>query len=174
MDIRMPSGWHPHMTEEAMSAVKRAIISGVILLVLSGWARPAQAASFRSSTSGLSASSSVRSRCAAPRSSSASCTARSDSTPTRSGRSRVAITHDGFADELQETGSTVTVGPGGAFDFRFGLRRIRGEVVLPDGVALRRCNGNNTFIVLALLFDGAEGDLIKADVLLDHACFRPR
>ena len=27
-----------------MSAVKRAIVSGVILLVLSGWARPAQAA----------------------------------------------------------------------------------------------------------------------------------
>jgi hypothetical protein len=43
MDIRMPSGRHPHMTEEAMSAVKRAIISGVILLVVNGWARPAQA-----------------------------------------------------------------------------------------------------------------------------------
>ena len=28
-----------------MSAIKRAIVSGVILLVLTGWARPAQAAS---------------------------------------------------------------------------------------------------------------------------------
>ena len=157
-----------------MSAVKRAILSGVILLVLSGWARPAQAAIPFIDVRALGIELCPQSLCGAaifvgllhgevgPN-------------PNALGTFALAATHEDLPTEQGEPARLQPTGPGGAFDIRFGLRRIRGEVV--TGFIFRVFDDvgidTNTFIVFALLLT-SEGDLIEADVLLDHNVFPPR
>ena len=94
--------------------------------------------------------------------------------PNALGTFALATTHEDLPTEQGESARLQPAGPGGAFDFRFGLRRIRGEVlaglifrVFEDGI------DTNTFIVFALLLT-SEGDLLEADVLLDHNVFPPK
>ena len=148
-----------------MSAVKRAIVSGVILLVLSGWARPAQAAIPFIDVRAFGLELCPQSFCG-----SAIFVGllhgQVGFNPNALGTFAVGIKH---TDLPLTPGSGPASLLGGAFDFRFGLRRIRGEVV-PGGVLLN--NGNNTFIVLADL-DGPENSRFDAVVLLDHSVFPP-
>jgi hypothetical protein len=163
----MPAGRHPHMTEEAMSAVKRAIVSGAILLVFSGWARPAQAASIPFiDVRAFGVELCPQSFCGAAIFVGL-LQGQVGFNPYALGTFAVAIRHG----DLPELSGGLTSIDGGAFDFRFGLRSIRG-IVLPDGVL--RNNGNDTFSVRAVLFitDGGWGTL-KAEVLLDHRVFPP-
>jgi hypothetical protein len=78
----------------------------------------------------------------------------------------VAITHDPLPEEPLATAELT----GGAFEFRFGLRRIRG--VVTGGVLIN--NGNNTFStrVLLRLLEGGRGDAVF-DGLLNHNVFPP-
>ena len=157
-----------------MSAVKRAIISGAILLVLT-WLGPSRPGSrFRSSTSrALGIELCPQSLCGAAifvgllR-------GEVGGNPNALGTFALAATHEDLPTEQGEPARLQPAGPGGAFEFRFGLRRIRGEVV--TGFIFRVFDGGidtNTFIVFALLLT-SEGDLIEADVLLDHNVFPPR
>jgi hypothetical protein len=77
-----------------------------------------------------------------------------------------ALTHEPLPDDFQTANLT-----GGVFEFRIGLRRIRG-VVLPGGTLLN--NGNNTFSVDATLFitSGGTGTL-HFQGLLNHNTFPP-
>ena len=77
-----------------------------------------------------------------------------------------ALTHDPLPDPYQPAELT-----GGVFEFRFGLRRIRG-VVLPGGTLFN--NGDNTFTVDATLFitSGGVGTL-HFQGLLNHNTFPP-
>jgi hypothetical protein len=77
-----------------------------------------------------------------------------------------ALTHEPLPDAFQVANLT-----GGVFDFRVGLRRIRG-IVLPGGTLLN--NGNNTFTVDATLYitSGGAGTL-HFQGLLNHNTFPP-
>jgi hypothetical protein len=77
-----------------------------------------------------------------------------------------ALTHE----ELPDAGQTAEI-TGGLFEFRVGLRRIRG-IVLPHGLLLN--NGDNTFAVDATLFitSGGSGTL-HFQGLLNHNTFPP-
>jgi len=150
-----------------MSAVKRAIVSGAVLLVLSGWARPAQAASIPFiDVRAFGVELCPQSFCGAAIFVGL-LQGQVGFNPYALGTFAVAIRHG----DLPELSGGLTSVDGGAFDFRFGLRSISG-IVLPDGVL--RNNGNDTFSVRAVLFitDGGWGAL-KAEVLLDHRVFPP-
>lgn len=150
-----------------MSAVKRAIVSGVILLVLTGWARPAQAASIPFiDVRAFGVELCPQTLCDAAIFVGI-LHGQVGLNPSALGTFAVGITHE----DLPEAAGGESEVTGGLFHFRFGLRNIRG-IVLPDGVL--RNNGNNTFSVGALLFitDGGLG-LLKAEVLLDHRVFPP-
>lgn len=107
-----------------MNALKRALISAAILLILTCGARPAQAASvpliFNVNAFGLELC--PQSMCGA-----AIFVGVLDgqvgSNPSALGTFAVGITHTGLPDE----GNPLTVLAGGSFDFRFFLRRIRGS-----------------------------------------------
>jgi hypothetical protein len=77
-----------------------------------------------------------------------------------------ALTHDPLPDPGNPADLT-----GGVFEFRIGLRRIRG-VVLPGGTLFN--NGNNTFAVDATLFitSGGSGTL-HFQGILNHNTFPP-
>jgi hypothetical protein len=77
----------------------------------------------------------------------------------------VAVTHE----PLPSPGHVAAI-TGGSFEFRVGLRRIRGVV---DGGTLYN-TGQNTFVVHAPLkiTSGGSGDLVY-DGLLDHNVFPP-
>lgn len=79
----------------------------------------------------------------------------------------VAVTHEDLPPDFQFADIT-----GGVFEFRFGLRRIRG-VVLPGGKLFN--NGDNTFgvgMVLVLTSPGTSGFAFARGVL-DHNTLIP-
>ena len=86
--------------------------------------------------------------------------------PAALGTFAVAVTHDDLPPPLQPARIN-----GGVFEFRVGLRRIRG-VVLPGGTLFN--NGDNTFDVDAVLAitSGGSGTLVYHG-LLDHNVFPP-
>jgi hypothetical protein len=86
--------------------------------------------------------------------------------PNALGTFAVAVTHESPLPTIKD--DTVAL-LRGVFEFRFGLRRIRG-VVLPGGVL--KSNGDNTFDVDAQLAT-IEGDLLDARIVLDHTVFPP-
>jgi hypothetical protein len=150
-----------------MPAMKRAIISAALLLVLTCTARPAQAASIPFiDVRAFGLELCPQSLCGAAIFVGL-LHGQVGFNPNALGTFAVAITHDELPDTAEEQAAI----NGGVFDFRFGLRNIRG-IVLPHGVLLN--NGNNTFSVGANLFitEGGFG-LLKAEVLLDHRVFPP-
>ena len=77
-----------------------------------------------------------------------------------------ALTHAPLPDPYQQADIT-----GGVFEFRFGLRRIRG-VVLPGGKLFN--NGDNTFLVDATLFITSGGaGTVHFQGVLNHNTFPP-
>ncbi len=150
-----------------MHAMRRAIISAALLLVFTCTARPAQAASIPFiDVRAFGLELCPQSLCGAAIFVGL-LHGQVGFNPHALGTFAVAITHD----ELPDTAGEQVAITGGLFDFRFGLRNIRG-IVLPNGVLLN--NGNNTFSVGANLFitEGGFG-LLKAEVLLDHRVFPP-
>jgi len=78
----------------------------------------------------------------------------------------VAIRHDPLPEEAWQSADLT----GGAFEFRFGLRRIRG--IVTGGVLVN--NGNNTFSTRAFLrlLEGGSGEVVF-EGLLNHNVFPP-
>jgi hypothetical protein len=155
------------MTEEAMSAIKRAIVSGAILLVLTGWARPAQASIPFINVQALGLELCPQSFCGAAIFV-GFLNGLVEPNPNALGTFAVGIRH---TDLPPTSESDPAILLGGTFDFRFLLRRIRGEVV--EGLLIN--NGDNTFSAGALLniTSGGSGTLL-AIIKLDHTVFPPR
>jgi hypothetical protein len=157
------------MTEEAMSAVKRAIISGVIFLVVGGWARPAQASIPFINLEALGLELCQQSVCGA-----AIFVGLLDGTvggnANALGTFAVAVNHTTLPPTPDSPPALVV---GGAFDFRFLLRRIKGEIV--EGLIIRNNDDPDTFSIGALLniTSGGSGTLL-ALIQLDHTVFPPR
>ena len=155
-----------------MSAVKRAIISGVIFLVVGGWARPAQASIPFINLEALGLELCQQSVCGA-------------AIFVGLLKGQVGVNSNAFGTfavgikhtDLPPAPSDENPFPepalllGGAFEFRFLLRRLSGTVV--EGLIIN--NGDNTYSVGALLdiTSGGSGTLL-ALIQLDHNAFPPR
>ena len=150
-----------------MSAGKRAFVSGVILLVLSGWARPAQASIPFINVTAFGLELCPQSVCKVA----IFVGLLHGQVDNRSalGTFALAVNHDELPTDPLDP---ATLHPGGAFEFRFGLRRIRGEIV--EGLIIRNIDDPNTFSVGALLniTSGGSGTLL-ALIRLDHNVFPP-
>ena len=145
--------------------MKRAFLSAVILLVLTCGARPAQAASIPFidvDTFGLELC--PQSICGAAIFVGV-LHGQVGINPHALGTYSVAITHDPLPEPLNAASLT-----GGVFEFRVGLRRIRG--VVAGGLLFN--NGDNTFTVRAVLaiLSGGSGTVTFTG-LLDHNVFPP-
>ena len=148
-----------------MTTAKRAIISGAILLVLTGWARPAQAGIPFINVGALGLELCEQNVCGAAIFV-GFLKGQVGPFPNALGTFAVAINHTPLPPTPQDNPAFVT---GGLFEFRFGLLRIRGGVV-PGGLLLN--NGNNTFTVQIDLVT-TNGDNLAAEVLLNHNAFPP-
>jgi hypothetical protein len=149
-----------------MTAAKRAIISGAILLVLAGWARPAQAASIPFiDVRALGVELCEQTVCGAAIFVGI-LHGQVGFNPNALGTFAIAVNHTDLPPTPAQNPAFVT---GGLFEFRFGLRRIRGGIV-PGGLLLN--NGNNTFTVQIGLVT-TDGDQLGAEVLLNHNVFPP-
>ena len=149
-----------------MNALKRALISAAILLILTCGARPAHAASIPFiNVNALGLELCPQSFCGAAIFVGL-LHGQVGINPFALGTFAVGINHTDLPADGDPNPAFLT---GGSFDFRFGLRRIRGGVV-PGGVLFN--NGDNTFLVLAELLT-TENTLINAVVLLDHNTFPP-
>jgi hypothetical protein len=146
--------------------MSRAVLSAVIVLTLGAGIRPAQAASIpviNVNTFGIELC--PQSICGA-----AIFTGllhgQVGGNDRALGTFTAALTHE----PLPEAGETANL-TGGVFEFRVGLRRIRG-IVLPGGTLLN--NGNNTFTVSATLYitNGGSGTL-HFEGVLNHNTFPP-
>jgi hypothetical protein len=157
------------MTEDAMSAIKRAIVSGAILLVLTGWARPAQASIPFINLQALGLELCEQAVCGAAIFAGL-VHGQVGSNANALGTFAVAVNHTTLPPTPDSPPALVV---GGAFDFRFLLRRIRGEIV--EGLIIRNNDDPNTFSVGALLniTSGGSGTLL-ALIQLDHNVFPPR
>jgi len=149
-----------------MNGMKRAIISAAILLVLTCGARPAQAASIPFiDVAAFGIELCPQSLCGSAIFAGL-LFGQVEPNPNAVGASVAAINHQTPLPVNVDDAVAIT---GGAFEFRFGLRRIRGAV--PFGVLVS--NGDNTFTIVATL-ETTEGDLLDAVVFLDHNVFPPR
>jgi hypothetical protein len=146
--------------------MRRAITGAVIVLTLGAWARAADAASvpvINVNTFGIELC--PQAICGA-----AIFTGliqgQVGANPNALGTFAAALTHEPLPDPFQTANLT-----GGVFEFRVGLRRIRG-IVLPGGTLLN--NGDNTFTVDAtlLITSGGSGTLHFVGVL-SHNTFPP-
>lgn len=146
--------------------MRRAVACVVVLVTLGSWGRPAEAASvpvINVNTFGIELC--PQSICGA-----AIFTGlihgQVGANGSALGTFAAALTHDPLPEPFQTAELT-----GGLFEFRVGLRRIRG-VVLPGGTLLN--NGNNTFTVDAtlLITSGGIGTLHFTGVL-NHNTFPP-
>ena len=150
-----------------MDGMKRAIISTAILLVLTCGARPAQAASIPFiDVAAFGVELCQQSVCGSALFAGV-LFGNVGINPSAVGVFVVAINHQTPLPVNEGDRVFIT---GGAFDFRFGLRRIRGAV-RPFGIL--ESTGDNTFTVVATL-ETTEGDLLDAVVILDHNVFPPR
>ena len=151
-----------------MSAMKRAIVSVATLLVLTCDARTAQASIPLINLEALGIELCPQSFCGAA----IFVGLLHGQVDNRSalGTFALAVNHDELPTDPLDP---VTLHPGGAFEFRFGLRRIRGEIV--EGLIIRNIDDPNTFSVGALLniTSGGSGTLL-ALIQLDHNEFPPR
>lgn len=155
-----------------MSAVKRAIVSGAILLVLTGWARPAQASVPFINLQALGLELCEQSVCGAAIFVGL-LHGQVGLNPNALGTFAVGIKHTDLPPAPSEENPfpEPALLLGGAFEFRFFLRRISGTVV--EGLIIN--NGDNTYSVGALLdiTSGGSGTLL-ALIQLDHNVFPPR
>jgi hypothetical protein len=148
-----------------MTAAKRAIISGAILLLLAGWARPAQAAIPFIDVRAFGVELCEQAVCGAAIFV-GFLGGQVGANQNAFGTFAVAINHTTLPPTPAQNPAFVT---GGLFEFRFGLRRIRGGIV-PGGLLIN--NGNGTFTVQTELVT-TDGDHLDAVVLLDHTTFPP-
>jgi hypothetical protein len=149
-----------------MNAVKRALTSAAILVILTCGARPAQAASIpfiNVNAFGLELC--PQSICGAAIFVGL-LQGQVGLNPNAVGTFAVAVTHT----DLPTTENPFTVLTGGSFDFRFFLRRIRGSVV-PGGFLFEVVP--NKFIAVAELQPDDSDRLLDAMILLDHTTFPP-
>jgi len=150
-----------------MDGMKRAIISAAILLVLTCGARPAQAASIPFiDVAAFGVELCQQSLCGSAIFAGLLFGQVGDN-PSALGTFVAAINHEIPLPPNEGDAVFVT---GGAFEFRFGLRRIRGVVKAPG---ILENIGGNMFAVVATL-ETTEGDLLDAVVFLDHNVFPPR
>ena len=152
-----------------MSAMKRAIVSVATLLVLTCDAGTAQASIPLINLEALGIELCPQSFCGAA----IFVGLLHGQVDNRSalGTFALAVNHDELPTEPLDSAN---LHPGGAFEFRFGLRRIRGEIV--EGLIVRNdIDDPNTFSVGALLniTSGGSGTLL-ALIRLDHNVFPPR
>jgi len=148
-----------------MTTAKRAVISGAILLVLAGWARPAQA-QLPPIDLGAFGLELCEQRVCGAAIFVGFLHGQVGDNPNALGTFAVAINHTDLPPTPAQNPAFVT---GGFFQFRFGLLRIRGGIA-PGGQLVN--NGNNTFSVQADLVT-SDGDHLEAVVLLDHRAFPP-
>ena len=150
-----------------MDGMKRAIISTAILLVLTCGARPAQAASIPFiDVAAFGVELCPQSLCGSAIFAGL-LFGQVEPNPSALGTFVAAINHQTPLPVNEGERIFIT---GGAFEFRFGLRRIRGGVH-PFGIL--ESNGDNTFTIVATL-ETTEGGLLDAVVFLDHNVFPPR
>jgi hypothetical protein len=148
-----------------MTAAKRVIISGAILLVLAGWARPAQAGIPFIDVRAFGLELCEQRVCGAAFFF-GFVNGQVGPFTNALGTFAVAINHTDLPLTPAQNPAFVT---GGLFEFRFGLLRIRGGIV-PGGLLLN--NGNNTFSVQMELVT-FDNERLDAEVLLDHRVFPP-
>ena len=149
-----------------MRALKRALISAGILLILTCGARPAQAASIPFiNVNAFGIELCPQSFCDAAIFAGL-LQGQVGFNANALGTFVVGITHT----DLPTPQNPLTVLTGGAFDFRFFLRRIRGSVV-PGGILFEVAQ--DKFIAVAELQPDDSDRRLDAMILLDHTTFPP-